>query len=190
MGRNLTSNQENASEASVVRTIALVRLDYASDDVLVASTPFNVKFDWDGDTNEETFLGVGELGNISSIEEAAEIQPYSVSLNLSGVPTENLSTALGEDYQGRDVRIWLALVDENYDFIDDPFLFWRGRMDTQEVDLVKRTIDVTAHSRLRDWDRARVSRLTNEEQQSRYPGDRGLEFVAQTVEKELVWGQS
>ena len=52
------------------------------------------------------------------------------------------------------------------------------------------TISISVESRLVDWERPRVHRYTNADQQIAYPGDKGLEFVAQMVEKELVWGRS
>lgn len=189
MSRGLNAANATAVEADVVIPILLVRLDFESAPILAASAPFNLSFDWDGDGMAELFLGVGEFGSISDVEEGAEVQSYSITLGLSGVPQENLSTALGEHYQGRDCRVWCGFFDQNYSgFVDDPELIFRGRIDVMEIDLVKQTIDLSAHSRLRDWERARVSRLTNEEQQNRFPSDRGLEFVAQMEEKQLVWG--
>lgn len=51
------------------------------------------------------------------------------------------------------------------------------------------TITLSAESRMVTWDRPRTRRYNNEDQQSRYPGDRGFEYVAQMVEKSLIWGR-
>ena len=45
-------------------------------------------------------------------------------------------------------------------------------------------------SRLADWERPRVSRYTDADQQQRFPGDLGCRFAPQMVEKELVWGRA
>ena len=47
---------------------------------------------------------------------------------------------------------------------------------------------LTVESRFAAWDRPLVRRYNNADQQTRYPGDKGLEFVEQTAEKQIVWG--
>lgn len=188
MSRDLSGSNEAAVAAKVVRPLLLVFLDYQSAPIYVASTPFNVAFDFDG-SGEEIFLGVGGFGGISAIEEAAEIQAYGITLRLSGVDTANLAIALGESYRGRDCRVFLGFVDEGHALVDDPFIIFRGRMDTQVIDMKEGTITLSVASRMQDWDRERIRRYTNEDQQSEYAGDRGMEYVAQMVEKQIVWGQ-
>jgi hypothetical protein len=39
------------------------------------------------------------------------------------------------------------------------------------------------------WDRAQGLRYNNATQQSLYPGDRGLEYVEQSTDKQIYWGQ-
>ena len=75
--------------------------------------------------------------------------------------------------------------------VADPVLVFHGRMDVMNIEIGNTaTITVTAESRLADWNRARTSRYTDEEQQRLYPGDKGLQYVAQTAEMELVWGRT
>ena len=49
-------------------------------------------------------------------------------------------------------------------------------------------IELDIENRLVDWERPKISRFTNEEQQNLYSGDKGLEFVDSVAEKELFWG--
>ncbi len=187
--RGLSAANQAASLAEVFRPVGFVRLDYASGDVLVTSAPFNLSWDWNGDGTPEEFVGVGALGSISRITESTELRPYSVTLQLSGIPAEYVALALGERYQGRDGRIWLGLLDADHVLVDTPVLVFRGRMDTQPIRYGKQvSIEVTLLSRLADWERARVRRFTGEDQQAAYPGDRGFEFVAEMVNKEIRWG--
>lgn len=188
MSRGLSTANESAAGARVVRPVLLARLAYDSAAVRVASAPFPVSFDWAG-TGAEIFTGVGDFGGISVIEEGADLQSYGINLQLSGVSQAHLALALGEIYRGRDARVWLGFLDESHALIDDPFVIFRGRMDTQVIDMAEGTITLSVTSRLQDWDRERIRRLTDEDQQSEYPGDKGLQFVAQMVEKQLVWGQ-
>ena len=74
--------------------------------------------------------------------------------------------------------------------VAQPIRLFSGRMDTMDTEVGDTaTITVTAESRMVSWDKARVRRYNNEDQQNRYPGDRGFEFVSQMVEKNLLWGR-
>ena len=50
-------------------------------------------------------------------------------------------------------------------------------------------INVTAESRLIDLDRTRERRYTSEDQKIDFPNDKGLEFIADLQDKEIVWGR-
>jgi len=51
------------------------------------------------------------------------------------------------------------------------------------------SISVTAENVLVKLERPVVRRFTNEDQKSRFPDDRGLEFVASLQDKEIFWGR-
>ena len=51
------------------------------------------------------------------------------------------------------------------------------------------TITMMVENRLRDLDRARTRRYTDADQQSRYPNDRGLEYVPALQEIDIPWGR-
>ncbi len=184
MSRNLTAEAALASQAAVIRPVLLARLDFASG-VVAANSGVNT-LSYNGDD----YLGVGSYGTVSAIGEGLEAKPYGVDMTLSGIPTEMLSLALGEHYQGRDARVYLALLDEQHRLINDPFLVGRFRMDTMNVELGQSaTITLSAENRLADWSRPRVRRYNHEDQQARYPGDLGLEYVTGMVEKPIIWGR-
>jgi hypothetical protein len=50
-------------------------------------------------------------------------------------------------------------------------------------------IGLTAESRLIDLERSRERRYTSEDQKIDYPNDKGLEFIADLQDKEIVWGR-
>jgi len=51
------------------------------------------------------------------------------------------------------------------------------------------TISVTAENVLIKLERPTVRRFTDQDQKSRYPSDRGLEFIASLQDKEIFWGR-
>ena len=192
MTRDATTAALDAAQERIVRPVALLRLALDSGDVLATSAPFSVFWAWDGSAQPAEFLGVGNMGRMSAVEEGTEVKPYSVSVQLSGIPQSHVSIALGEDYRNRDMQVWLALLDDQHQVIDHPVLLNRVRLDTMNIELGETaTIEATGHSRLADWDRARVRRYTDADQQAVYPNDKGFQFVSQiSAGKELIWGKT
>ena len=72
----------------------------------------------------------------------------------------------------------------------DPELLDQGRLDASETEEGETiTVTITAESRFAAWERPVIRRYTDADQQARFPGDRGLEFVSQAAQKEIVWGR-
>jgi hypothetical protein len=185
MAHRVEGDVAAAASAVVVRPIALVYLDFQSEAVYANSTGFNVT--WDG----HEWLGVGQLGGIGPVQETIESKATSLTLTLSGVDNESLAHALGDRYQGRLGRLYIAFLDQAYAVVGEPIIVFEGPMDSMPVKLAggKITIAVTITDGRSDWDRPRLRRYTNEDQQAVYPGDKGFEFVPQMVEKQLNWGR-
>ena len=181
--RNLTATQTTASEASTVRLLLLVRLDFPSGVVAAHSGVGTISY------GGEDYKGLGELGGIGTVSERNDLSPHALELSLSGIDPAMVSESF-EPVMGRDARLYLGLLDADHQLIDDPVLVWRGRMDTMAVEMgEKATINVSCESRLADWDRPRVRRYNDVDQQRLHPGDRGMEFVSAMVEKEIIWGR-
>jgi len=136
------------------------------------------------------WYGVGDLASISAIEETLELKAAGISISLSGVSSEWLSVALSEPYQGRTVNIYYCLFDENWKQKMDSYFLWSGELDVFSIDEGEKTsvITVTAESILIDLELPRVRRYTDADQQSEYPGDKGLEFITAIQDNEVQWG--
>ncbi|MGO4304186.1 hypothetical protein [Cupriavidus sp. RAF12] len=183
MTRALDGSVVNAVTAGHVPYLYFVQMDFTQA-LRLCTAGYNV--DWNG----STWLGVGMVGSIDLIEEQASLEAIGVRLTMAGVPSDLISTALGEQYQGKPCQIWVAPLREDLQLVAQPVRVFYGRMDTMSVEVGDTsTITVAAESRMVSWDKPRVRRFNNEDQQSRYPGDRGFEFVAQMVEKQLLWGR-
>ncbi len=181
-GTEISAANAAAAGARVVRPVLLAELDFASGPVTVTNAPFDIAIDG------KTYQGVGQFGGISPVEEGTELQTYNLTLQLNGIPAALIAIALGEDYQGRAAVVSMAFLDEGHRPLDAPLVLFRGRMDVMRIQAGETaSIELTCESRLADWERPRVRRYNNADQQQRFSDDKGFEFVPQMVEKEIVW---
>lgn len=185
MTRELAENARLAAEASVVRPVTMVHLAFDSDPVFVNSS--DRTFTWGG--NE--YLGVGLLGTVSVIQETSALQASGIRLTMAGIPADMVQTVLAQEYQGRVVTVYMGFLGERYTLVGDPILQWTGFIDQMGINLDQTaTVVLTAENKLIRWEQPRIRRYTDNDQQGRFPGDRGCEFIPQVVEKEVLWGRT
>jgi hypothetical protein len=159
-----------------------------------------------------SYVGTGNLLDVSSIEETTEIAVRGATLTLSGINSEVISLALQSQYQGRVCKIYFgmfargSLLQESgsYILLEDGgkidleiqetglTQIFSGYMDEMNIDEGADfgTIELKVENKLVDLERSRTRRYTSEYQKSVYPGDLGLEFVESLQDKEVVWGRS
>lgn len=136
----------------------------------------------------ETYTGAGSLLSISEVEETSEIAARGVSMTLSGLDSSILSVALQENYQNRTARVLFGTVSgATY----TAYTLFKGRMDVMTVSegADTATVNITAENALIDLERARSIRYTSEAQKQLYPTDKGLDYVADLQDKEILWGR-
>ena len=133
------------------------------------------------------------------------------TINLCGVPSDILSLALSEPYQGRVGKIYFGLFgvgslekENGLDYIllqnGDQILLetqqtsltevFSGYMDTMQIDETPENSSITLNleNKLVTLERPRVARYTHEFQKTIDSTDRGLEYVESIQLKEFVWG--
>ena len=185
MSRTITAAVDAAFAGDNVPLLMFAQMEFDSGITRVTNNGYDI--DWNG----YTWQGAGSVGSIEALQEGSDLQAYGLALKLSGIPTAQLAIALGEDYQGRSATIWAAPLDSNHRIIADPVIVFKGRMDTMPISMGQSgSLMLHLESRLVDWERARVRRYNDADQQAEYPGDLGLQFVEQMVEKQLIWGRA
>jgi len=184
----MTGRLAGAAEAETFKTVArpvlLVELGFTSGTTRAWSGLGTLT--WNG----QDWLGVGTLGQVSSVEETLEVRAAGASFELSGVPADLLTHVMTEPLQSRPVKLWLGFMDEDWVVVPEPVLIFRGLMDTVEIrdGGPTATITLLAENRLRDLERLRVRNYTDADQQAAYPGDRGFEFVPALQTMTIPWG--
>jgi hypothetical protein len=160
------------------------------------------------------YTGTGQLLQLSEISETAEIAATGANLTLSGIPSELLSLALSEPYQGRLCKIYFGAIDANRVYLTDEDGNYILAEDTSRIDISAgdpdgivevfsgymdqmnieegpetSTIAMSVESKLIDLERSRIRRYTDQSQKARYPNDRGFEFVEDLQDKQFNWGR-
>jgi len=159
-----------------------------------------------------TWTGSGNLLDISSVEEGADLAVRGATITLSGMTSEVVSLALQEPYQGRVCNIYFgtfstgAILQESGSFIllqdgskiniedgstgfNQTFSGYMDQMNIQENPDTA-TIELTVENKLIDLERPRIARYTSAYQKSVYPGDLGMDFIEDLQDKEIIWGRS
>jgi len=141
--------------------------------------------------NGHSWMGIGTLGSISTIEEGSTVEARGITLNLSGIDPALLSSVLGDFQLGTAVVVYLGLFTSAGALIADPVISWAGRMDQPLIDvgMETATITINCENRLFDLNIAVDRRYTNEDQHLDYPTDRGFEFVNAIQEQAIYWGR-
>lgn len=134
------------------------------------------------------FTGAGSLIQVSEVEETATLSASGVTLTLSGVPSTLISLALNEPYQNSLMNLYFGVTKPS----PVASVVFSGYVDQMIVSdgPDSSTITVTVENKLIDLERPRSRRYTHADQQLRYPGDRGLEFVESLQTKEIFWGKA
>ena len=190
MTRTIATANKNETTAEVFRPVLFLFLDLDGGDVTVNSSDQDIAWDFDGDSSDETFTGVGQFGSVSVINESADLKASGIQCMLTGVPTTHISNALSESYSGRTAKLYIGFLNASRVLVADPMVIFAGRIDAMDIQIGSTaSVSVSIESKLVDWERARIRRYTNEDQRNLYSTDEFCEFVVQTVEKELVWGQ-
>lgn len=157
------------------------------------------------------WYGAGQLLEISSVEETQEMAAKGATVTMSGIPSELLSLALQEPYQGRVCNIYFGnftrgrLLQEGGAFLlfedgskiglqaskrgfNQMFSGYMDQMNIEEGPQTS-TIELTVENKLINLERARVARFTSGYQKSKFLGDKGLDFIESMQDKTIPWGR-
>ena len=207
MSRDLSDNTIDNISQDVVYPFFATELRFDGDNTLRLWTGQGTLVLEDG----TSWVGTGNLLDISAIEETSELAVKGATLTLSGVPSEVLSLALSEPYQGRVCNIYFgtfsqgSLLQESSSYIllqdgsrinletgekgfNEIFSGYMDQMNIEESGETS-TIQLLVENKLVDLERARVARFTSGYQKSIYAGDLGLDFVEDLQDKQISWGR-
>lgn len=141
------------------------------------------------DTND--YLGVGNHGGLSGVEETEDVVPNEITLELNGLDSSYLTAAMDSTNYGDRVTLFWGYRNDAGDLVGDPWVFYRGRV--QRSGAVRgedNIISITIQHVLAVLNKRIGTKYTDEEQQKKYPGDTMFSRVAEVATKTLLWGEA
>ena len=186
MTRSIGSNFNTQITSGQVQPFMAVSLGF--------STPLNL---WTGyhdiTIGSDTYVGGGNLLEISSIQESSEVKATGMSIALSGLDSSIVSSALTENVQGTVVKVFFGVLETSSNataVVDTPYQTFEGFIDTMSIleDGNTAQISVDVENKLVALERPLNRRYTDQDQKNLFAGDKGLEFVESLQDKSIVWG--
>jgi hypothetical protein len=144
----------------------------------------------------QTWKGLGELASVSGLEQATSGTAPTAEFMLSGVSPSLAAAAKNssDEVKGRDVTVYLQFLQYdaggNLQPLDNPYALYCGVMDQMTISLSgpsSRTIKLTAESLFNRRGMPLFGNLSDRDQQRLFPGDRGLDRIAQIPFKTATW---
>jgi len=178
---------DTVAAAPVVGVIELIELDFVQGTLFLTTWPTNITI------GAQVYTGLGSIGSVGEIRESEDGLSQSLSLTLSEVNSSLLALSLGgvSNYQGRGVRIRLALTDANMVISGTPVLRFSGFMDKVSV---KRTGDnvgqITIECGIGGFDvrkNATGLRMNDSQHQASHPGELGFTYVQALISNPQLW---
>lgn len=144
------------------------------------------KLYWDGFGNlvisGDTYVGAANIVARSEIPIGVNDENGQLTLSLSGVDADIVAAVRAEEAEiyGRPITIWGQFFSEALQPSGDRFFLYGGTMDVPTYSAegpTLRSITIPCEGEWSDRNGAAFSFFSNSDQQRRYPGDKGLEYV-------------
>ena len=190
MALTLDGTAQARLTSAVVGAHWLAELDFTTGMQRFTTAPVNV-------VSGSTYLGLGQAFSVGTLSESADISATKITLGLSVVDAAMVSGALGavDTYRGRAVRLYLQLFDDKFAPAGAKVLRWSGYMNPVAIKITKGG-DGSSSGRVdlpctrAGMSRARTYqglRLTHAQQILRFPGDLGIQYLADIIDKPATW---
>ena len=187
MARNLHADFITEVQTDEIHPIMLCKINTSGGDVRVWTGNGTLTYD------SEDYIGTGTLAGLSQVSELTDLSAAGITFSLSGIPSDLISTALGQVQHGRLCQVWMALLNTSTGaIINEPYELFAGFSDVTVIteQAESSTISIQAENRLVDLERPRIRRYTDEDQKSdtANAADIGFEFVPGLQDKIIKFG--
>ena len=195
MSRDLASNTAISYSSSNVFPITFIKLDFAPSPNGVGTIRLHNglgTYTWDDGSGNQSWLGTGDLGQVSKIQEGQEVSPYGIQLTLSGLDPDLVGEAIKESYYQRPVTLYVGALNDSDQLVATPNVMWTGFMDLMTASVGASggdTLVLNCESELAMFERSRNFLFTNAAQQTLSSGDTFFNQLQDMEDLTLSWGK-
>jgi hypothetical protein len=181
--------------ASGTRGVAwMVEMDFTTGTVYYTTAPADLV------SGGHTYIGLGHLVGVGNLTESADATSTDkLSLQFSIVDSAMVALSLGniDTYRGRQARLYLQVFDSHFIQIGTKVQRWTGYMDRVVINRQRSDSEGGPSSGKIEMQCSRAGmarsrhaqglRINHQQQQARFAGDLGLEYVARLIEQPTRW---
>ena len=141
--------------------------------------------------DSNTYSASSLFTNISSVKESSEIEISNMTVSFSGADQTIISLFLNNNYMEKEAEIYKGFLDNNEQVIADPFLLFKGRIESFSIDesIEQSNANIVLASHWSDFSKINGRKTNTNSQQLHFANDLGFEFASQTVQ-DIKWGRS
>ena len=188
MTRSLTSAVKTELATNDIRPIHLITIGFGTP-INITDNSFSLTSSVSG--SSVTYTASDFIMGISDFSEETDLTKGSITLSLSGADQTFISTVLNENVINDSVDIFRGFLNDSNALISDPFLLYRGKIDSfdiAETDTDSQ-VNLSIVSNWADFEKKNGRKTNNTSQQRFFSGDVGMDFASQTVQ-DIKWGRA
>ena len=188
MTRSLTSAVKTELATNDIRPVHLITIGFGTP-VNITDCSFSLTSSISG--SSVTYSASDFILAVTNHTEETDISKSSISIALSGADQTFISTVLNENVVNDSVDIFRGFLDDSNALISDPFLLYRGKIDSfdiAETDTDSQ-VNLSIVSNWADFEKKNGRKTNNTSQQRFFSGDVGMDFSSQTVQ-DIKWGRA
>lgn len=136
----------------------------------------------------ETYLGVGQHGEVEGITEQTSTSPTQLTLKLSGFDKGLVGDVLNQKTRGRAGRVMMAALGDNGKAIRAELLFAGVISASAVTSGEENAVAISLTNRFERWSIGLPNRFTDASFRQRRSGDRFFRYVAQMADRAIYWG--
>lgn len=184
MTRTLTTAVKNELETDSLQPVNLVYINVGSG---YRFTDHYKDITYDGNTYTASSL----FTKLTSVTESAEVEVSNITLSFSGADQTIISLFLSNAYMEKEAEVYKALLDTSENVISDPFLLFKGRIESFSIDesINQSNANIVVASHWSDFSKIEGRKTNTGSQQLHFANDVGFEFASQTVQ-DIKWGRA
>lgn len=177
-----------------------VRLDFLVELQFTTETVYLHNGEYDLTINGHVWKALHGIGQIEGLSQSGQVVSQQVTMRLAGLPQQDpdiLALALEETPQANQqlAKIYIQLFDEDWQPIGSPILVFFGFMQpprvsrsaTDNEDGQVQEISISVENAFYNRGKPAYGRLTDKDQQKRFPGDKFLRFIAMLQNSTFIY---